>query len=231
MHHMFVNRIRSTVNDNRGSATSLIEVVVVIAIVTVIASVAAAAGLDRIEDARLVQANADSELIGMAVHGFMQDTGSKPAFKSGLATSATDEFYRLLQTGGDDPIDSTESWPTEADEKDSIENHLILNQPEETEPSYPRRGEISYNRQKGWNGPYLNRLPSFDPWHGRYLVNVQFLTPQGVDLVREDLEVPAGGRVAVVVLSAGPDRTIETRFDQRSEFFETGGDDVIFRIQ
>jgi type II secretory pathway pseudopilin PulG len=228
---MMPTGIRSRFSDNRGVATSLIEAVLVIGIVTIIASVATGAALERIEDARFVQATSDTELIGMSVHSFMQDTGSSPAFKSGLATSPTDEIYRILHTDGSDAIDLTGSWPTDSDEKDSIENHLVRNQPGVTEPSYLRRGEISYDRHKGWNGPYLNRIPSVDPWDGRYLVNVQFLTPQGVERVREDLELPSGGRIAVVVLSAGPDRIIETRFDQISESFAPGGDDVVFRIQ
>ena len=71
--------------------------------------------------------------------------------------------------------------------------------------------------------------PDSDPWGDKYLVNVQFLTPQGEDLA--SLEVPTGGRLAVVVLSAGPNRTIETEFEQLNDSFEAGGDDIVFRIQ
>ena len=249
----------NTVTDNRGIATSLIETVVVVVIVAIIAGVAVGAGLDRIDDARVAQAVRDTELIGMAAHSFMQDTGLPPAFKSGLSTSPTDEIFFVLETEGEDAEDKTNTWPTEADERDLIENHLMMNQPDGSAPSYLRVGEISFNRQKGWNGPYLTRLPVSDPWADKYLVlkhsqkgwngpyltrlpvsdpwadkylvNVQFFTPQGVNLVREDLTIPTGGRVAVVVLSAGANRTIETRFDQLSESFTAVGDDIIFRMQ
>lgn len=223
--------LRNTFTDNRGIATSLIETVLVVAIVAMIASVAVGAGLDRIEDARVAQAVRDTEMIGMAVHSFMQDTGLPPAYKSGLSTSRTDEIFFVLETEGEDAEDKTNTWPTEADERDLIENHLMMNQPDGSAPSYLRVGEISFNRQKGWNGPYLTRLPVSDPWADKYLVNVQFFTPQGVNLVREDLTIPTGGRVAVVVLSAGANRTIETRFDQLSESFTAIGDDIIFRMQ
>ena len=222
--------LRNTLADNRGLAAGLVEVVVVVAIVTILASVAIGAGLDRIEEAKEAAAGGDAEMIGMAVHNFMQDTGLPPAFKSGTATSLTDEIFFVLETEGNDAIDETSTWPTETDERDLLENHLLLNQPDGTAPGYPRVGEISFNRHKGWNGPYLFGLP-VDPWADKYLVNVQFLTPQGVDLVREDLAIPTGGRVAVVVLSPGANRKIETRFDQLNDSFEAGGDDIIFRIQ
>ena len=220
------------IQDNRGVATSLIEAVVVMAIVTIIASVAVAAGVDRIENARLTKAVSETEMIGMATINFMQDTGGvPPAYKSGQATSPGDDVFFVLETEGDDSFDETDSWPTELEERGSFANHLITNTPSDLEPSYLRRGEVSFDRQRGWNGPYLASMPSADPWANRYILNVQFLTPQGVDLVREDLEVPAGGRVAVFVVSPGPNRTLETAFDQLDDEFAVVGDDIIFRIQ
>ena len=174
-------------------------------------------------------------MIGIAIHSFAHDTGAPPAFKSGQGTSATSDIFLVLGTDGEDAKDSTSTWPTDTDERDLLENHLMLNQPGVTGVSYPRVGDISFNRQKGWNGPYLTRLPRSDPWGDRYLVNVQFLTPQGVDKIRNDpvspLVVPPGARMAVAVLSPGPNRTIETDFAQLDNSFSAGGDDIIFRIQ
>ena len=223
--------LRDTFADNRGVANGLLEVVLVIVIVATLASVVVGSGLDRLQDANEARAAGEVREIAMAVHSFMQDTGVAPAFKSGLATTPADDVFFVLETEGDDAIDETDTWPTDADERDLLENHLMMNEPDGTGPSYPGVGEISFNRQKGWNGPYFSNVPVGDPWADRYLVNVQFLTLQGVDLVREGLAIPTGGRVAVVVLSAGANRTIETRFDQLSESFEADGDDIIFRIQ
>ncbi len=223
-------KLRNTFHDNRGTATSLVETVVVIAVVAIIASAGAGRLLGNMEDARRARAVADLELIAGAALNFMQDTGFPPAYKSGLATSKNDDIFHVLESDGDDAADNTNSWPTDDDEIDLLENHLIENEPDENGPSYRRVGEISFNRQKGWNGPYLSNL-SKDPWGDRYLVNVQFLTPQGVDLVRQSLGIPTGGRVAVVVLSAGANRTIETRFDQLNDSFSAVGDDIIYRIQ
>ena len=224
-------KLGDTFDDNRGVATSLMETVVVIAVVAIVAGAAMVPALESLDDAKISRTVRDTQLIAMAVHNFMQDTGVPPAFKSGLATRATDEIFHVLETAGEDATDETSSWPTEADEIDLLENHLIENEPGETGPRYPRVGEISFNRHKGWNGPYLTRSPTSDPWGDRYLINVQFLTPQGVDVVREDPNIPTGGRVAVVVLSPGANRTIETRFDQLNDSFVALGDDIIFRIQ
>ena len=92
-------------------------------------------------------------------------------------------------------------------------------------------GEISYARQKGWNGPYLQLVPSSDPWGNKYLVNVQLLTAPGVSLAAGGLPLAKGQRAAVFAVSAGPNRLLETRFDQIADSFEAGGDDITFRIQ
>ena len=224
-------KLRNTIDDNRGMATSLVETVLVIAVVAIVVSATVVPALGTLDDAKVSRAVRDTQLIATAVLNFRQDTGVPPAFKSGLATRSTDEIFHVLETEGLDATDETSSWPTEADEIDLLENHLIENEPGDTGSSYLRVGEVSFNRHKGWNGPYLNRSPGSDPWGDRYLVAVQFLTPQGVDLVRADLSIPTGGRVAVVVLSPGANRTIETRFDQLNDSFSAGGDDIIYRIQ
>ena len=225
----------NTLGNNRGVATSLIEVVLVISVTAVLASVTMMPALGGMDDAKISKALSDTELIAMAVHNFAQDNGAPPAFQSGQATSPTDDIFFVLETEGEDATDSTSTWPTDTDEIDLMENHLILNQPNVTAPSYPRVGDISFNRQKGWNGPYLTQLPSSDPWGDKYLANVQFLTPQGVEAIRNDpvnpLTVPSGTRVTVVVLSPGPNRTIETDFAQLHDSFSAGGDDIIFRVQ
>jgi type II secretory pathway pseudopilin PulG len=65
--------------------------------------------------------------------------------------------------------------------------------------------ENSYGT-RDWKGPYLAAIPA-DPWGSKYLVNV---------------EGYFNSRERVVVLSAGPNRTIET--DPAA--LEPGGDDI-----
>ena len=216
-------------------SNSLIETVVVIAVMAILSTVVMMPALGGMDDAKISKASSDTELIGIAIHNFTRDIMAPPAFKSGQATSPTEDIFYLLETDGEPATDSTSTWPTDTDEIDLMENHLMMNQPDVTAPGYPRRGDISFDRQRGWNGPYLNQLPSSDPWGDKYLANVQFLTPQGVEAIRNDpvnpLVVPTGTRVAVVVLSPGPNRTIETDFAQLHDVFSTGGDDIVFRIQ
>ncbi len=224
-----------TLGNDRGVATSLIEAVVIIAVSAILTTITIVPAVGGLEDARIAKAFSDTESIGIAVHNFVQDTGAPPAFKSGQGTSATDAIFRVLETMGEDPTDDTNTWPTGADDIDLLANHLMLNRPNGTGPAYPRIGERAFNRLKGWNGPYLSQAAGSDPWGDKYFVNVQFLTPQGVAQIRDDpdnpVAVPTGTRVAVVVLSPGPDRTIETDFAQPYDAFVTGGDDIIFRIQ
>src|SRR5437016_7080755 len=118
--------------------------------------------------------------------------------------------------------DSTD-WPTDAAQRDMLENQLNKNQPGGSGAAYPRMGQISYSRFKGWNGPYTTAMPSSDPWSDRYFVNVQLLTPKGVQMEHDTLALGTGQRAAVFVVSAGPNRILETKFDQVAETFVAGG--------
>jgi type II secretory pathway pseudopilin PulG len=226
------------ITDNRGIATSLIETVVVIAIVAVISSVAMVSAMEKIEDAKMSRANADAETIAVSIHSFMQDNGFAPVFKSGDARGPEDPFFSVLETQGSDPgIAESLHWPTKAEDRERLENQLVNNRPSvsATPPGtpYPRMGEISWSRSRGWNGPYVATLPSSDPWNNKYFVNVQLLSPKGITKAKDTLGLVlgTGQRPAVFVISAGPNRQLETRFDQVSDAFAAGGDDVVFRIQ
>jgi type II secretory pathway pseudopilin PulG len=211
----------------------LIEVVLVIAIVAVIAGAALMYSLGSIEDARLSRALSDAEMIGIAIHAFIQDTGFAPAFKQGDEIGPDGEIYRVLETLGSEPgMADGISWPTDEEERDLLEHHLIKNAPGGSGAHYRRIGQLTYDRTKGWNGPYIPRVPSADPWGNKYLVNVQLLTPKGVNqAVGEEFVLETGQRPAAFTISAGPNRQIDTRFDQIADSFVAGGDDIVFRIQ
>jgi type II secretory pathway pseudopilin PulG len=220
------------VSDDSGIATSLIEAVLVIAIAAILAGISISAAMTHIENARLSRATSDAEIIGISIHSFMHDTGWAPAFKSGDARTPDDDVFSVLESAGSDPtVDDMLHWPMEASKRERLENQLIKNKPGDTGTPYPRMGEISYARFKGWNGPYTTSMPSSDPWGDKYLVNVQLLTPKGVQLEHETLALGTGQRLAVFVVSAGPNRQLETKFDQFAEAFVAGGDDVVYRIQ
>jgi type II secretory pathway pseudopilin PulG len=215
-----------------GVATSLLEAALVISIVAVVSSVAIVAAIRHLDDARLSRAMADTQMIGISIQSFMHDTGWAPAFKSGTARGPQDPIFLVLESGGSDSaIQSSLDWPTDQTQFEQLENQLIKNLPGGTGGTpYPRIGQISYSRFKGWNGPYLTSIPSSDPWGDKYLVNVQLLTSQGVQM-DTTLTLGTGQRPAVFVISAGPNRQLETKFDQVADAFAAGGDDVVFRIQ
>jgi type II secretory pathway pseudopilin PulG len=219
------------IRDQAGVATSLLEAALVISILAVVSSIAIVAAMQHLEDARLSRAMADAQAIGISIQSFMHDTGWAPAFKSGTARGPQDPVFLVLQSGGNDAaLTSSLDWPTDQMQFDLLENQLIKNLPGGMGTPYPRMGQISYSRFKGWNGPYLNSLPSSDPWGDKYLVNVQLLTSQGVQM-DTTLSLGTGQRPAVFVISAGPNRQLETKFDQVADAFAAGGDDIVFRIQ
>ena len=220
------------ITDSRGIATSLLETVIVVAIVAVISSVAMVSAMEKIEDAKFSRANADAEVIAISIHSFMQDTGFAPIFKSGDARGPEDPFFSVLETQGTDPgIDESLHWPTKAEERERFENQIVKNLPSGSGARYPRMGEISWARSRGWNGPYVAKLPSSDPWDNKYFVNAQMLSPKGIATMKPTLVLGVGQKPAVFVVSAGPNRQLETRFDQVSDAFAAGGDDIVFRIQ
>ena len=116
----------------------------------------------------------------------------------------------------------------------SLEGHLIRNvlgSPSATTvASYPLRGAYIGDPQRGWAGPYITSLPKTDPWGDKYIINVR-------NLHAGYLKNFAGGssstlpKLAVIVISAGPNRNIETRVDQSFDNFAAAGDDIVFRIK
>ena len=218
--------------DERGMATSLLEAVLVIAIIAIVSAIALTAAMNHIENAKLARAVADTEAIGISIHSFMHDTGFAPAFKNGNARGPEDAIFLVLETDGSNPpADMSLHWPMETSNHDRLENQLIKNKPGDTGMPYPRMGEISFARFKGWNGPYNASMPSSDPWGDKYFVNVQLLTPKGVQMAHDTLTLGTGQRAAAFVISAGPNRQLDTRFDQAADAFVAGGDDIVYRIQ
>jgi type II secretory pathway pseudopilin PulG len=121
---------------------------------------------------------------------------------------------------------------------DTIEGHLIRNQLGGTSASefYPLRGSYTGDPQRGWAGPYIASLPKTDPWGNKYMINVRelhaghLLAPDfaGVHGISGPGNLP---KIAVIVLSAGPNRTIETGAEQQFDNFQAAGDDIVFRIK
>ncbi len=197
-----VKRFKST------SGFTLIEIVIVLAIIAVLAGIFSPTLTRYVGDARIRKAEVDVQHIGGAIAMMYGDTGHWPLWASGTATKAGDTDFNLIESDdGDDP--TMDTGVTEWDgASDTFTDQLIDNA-----PSYPISG------RRAWRGPYIEKITA-DPWGSMYKVNVEFLQPAEV-----------GGMQPVFVISAGPNKKIETTFDQPGPSITRGGDDVIFRIK
>jgi type II secretory pathway pseudopilin PulG len=217
-------------NNNRGIATSLMEATLVITIAAILSTVAIVTSGDQVGDADLERSSSELKLIGISVLSFMQDTGHAPAYLAGNLNGPNDSIVMLLESGGNDPDDSTGTWPIgegTSVKVDLLTNQINQNNPGDSKISYLRVGEIAHARFQGWNGPYMSKIPAANPWGDKYLVNIGYATSQGA----AGANLPPGKRPAVFVISAGPNRSIETNFLQAADEFVEAGDDQIFRIQ
>lgn len=239
-----------TLKDARGVATSLMEAAATIAVGTVLAGVAINGGLDAIDHSKVEAAKSDAAVLGQAVMNFFKDNNVYPMFKDGLKTGPDDPFFAVLasENGTYPAVDPGDTWliqtplfyPTTAARfghqmaltHDTIEGHLVNNfiSSGTTTSSYPIRGFLTADPGRGWNGPYVDRLPKTDPWGNKYMINMQEFSTRHIRDVHLIAGQPLPRRV-VLVLSAGPNRQIETSSEQLFETFQIRGDDIAFRLR
>lgn len=75
---------------------------------------------------------------------------------------------------------------------------------------------------RAWKGPYVDRIPSVDPWGRSYVVNI----------ANADPTVAAASQKWVIVISAGPDGNLNTSATAAlASSAEPTGDDIIARVR
>lgn len=193
---------------------TLMEIVVVMAVTAVLAAMLSPTILGVIDDARRSRALSDDQAIASAILAFNKDLNRWPIWQNGAKTGPTDATFDVLKTDdGEDPLVGDDSgWSLSG--AGSLDDQLMTNFNSAPGNSYPTSGD------RQWRGPYLAKLTE-DPWGSKYVANVNKLSP-GEDYASE----------AVYVLSAGPNRLIETEFGQSvNGTFEVGGDDIVHRIK
>jgi general secretion pathway protein G len=190
---------------------TLIEIVVVLAIIGVLAGILVPMVKGYLGSAQERRAEQDTQALSEAILAFNKDTARFPIFQNGNATSPSDPVFVVLKTaGGQAPAASVDSASWLSATSDTFENQLGKNTPGGSGAAYPATGEFA------WRGPYVGEI-SYDPWGSRYVCNANKLLPNANN--------------AAWVLSAGPNKTIETTFSQSRSAPTIGGDDIAFRIK
>ena len=188
---------------------TLIELIVVLAALAILVAILIPTVISLPEQAEELRAKNDARAIGEAIQNLHKDLAKWPVYASSPLTPANATLQRLISAGSAQGVSGapgTADWIDFASNTDDLDDHLANNRlPDASQ--YPGTGEFA------WRGPYLAEAPE-DPWGNRFIVNVRWLQPGASPNV-------------VWVLSAGPNKTIETTFAQPS----LAGDDIGFRLR
>jgi general secretion pathway protein G len=194
-------------NRTQGGLT-LIEIIVVLAALAILAALLIPTVLSLPEQAEEARAGNDARAIGEAIYHLQKNLAKWPVYSSSIGglTVPNATLERLISAGNAPGVSgATAEWINAAN-TDDLDDHLANNRlPNASQ--YPSTGEFA------WRGPYLAEAPA-DPWGNRFIVNVRWLQPGASPNV-------------VWVLSAGPNKIIETTFAEPS----LAGDDIGFRLR
>ncbi len=214
---------------------TLIEILVAVAILAIMSAALTPMVVKYINDGRRSRALSDSQAIGQAIMAFNVDTGRWPVNDDTNPNDAG-ELSRLVglpaaQISAASIPDGTgatgaANWDGGGDggNAGALEDQLVRNRTTAVNPLYT--ASLTTPEPPGWNGPYLKQIP-VDPWGQPYVCNVRYLDAaavNGVTPAEEDSH-------AVMCLSAGPDSTFNTSFDDATTLAAPGGDDVGWLIQ
>ncbi|MEQ8764546.1 MAG: prepilin-type N-terminal cleavage/methylation domain-containing protein [Planctomycetota bacterium] len=186
---------------NRQAGFTLVEGVVAISIVALLAAILTPLVVQQIDEAKLSRARNEVQVIAAAIGKFYKDVGQFPTEGDAerlLSGVTADIEDNIDRYTGED----ANGWYT-GTENSTFEDHLTSNT-----AGYPDSGEFR------WKGPFLGSV-NMDPWGRPYICNV----------------AATGGAVAdngskCVVLTAGPDGTIET-LSVLTAADDAVGDDVL----
>ena len=213
---------------------SLVEASIVLSVFAILTAMLAPAIGGYVSDAQHAAAKKDIEVIGTAVTRMLSDVGEAWVLRDGNGGAATTppshaagNRVDLLVGSGTVPTVAVARATAGADWDDVVDNaavqrleyYLVQNTPSNLAANaYRTASSMSvatefdpdsgalYNAEHGWRGAYLPGPIGPDPWGTRYAVNVEFLA-------RALGAGPSGNVNDVFVLSAGPDRVVDTRFD------------------
>jgi prepilin-type N-terminal cleavage/methylation domain-containing protein len=208
---------------------TMIEMVVVLAVIAILAAILTPIVTSYVERARMDAAQKDIKNIAAAFVQFNTDTKLWPIYNSVPANVNTGANFSESTAGNAAIPGSGSNWAgiltgTSNASASSLESILNMNG-----MGLPTTGKTA------WHGPYIET--SGDPWGTSYYVNTLFLEPgcvsthTGTNTACASVGTAGATPSAVYVISAGPNQTIETVYDQPTNSFTIGGDDIVVRIK
>lgn len=191
----------------RQRGISLIEIAVILIAFGLMAGALKPVMSRRIHLARVSRARTDVAAIRDAVLLLLNDVQAGGLAQDGSVPLGLQAPVFLAVGDGDIPQlgpAGAPEWrlPVDFAEVDFLANHLVRNRP----GGDPDRGYAQ------WFGAYIEGPVRPDPWGNRYMVNTLYLW------------TPHGYRYDTVVLSAGPDGEVDSRFT--IDGFLPGDDDI-----
>jgi prepilin-type N-terminal cleavage/methylation domain-containing protein len=184
---------------------SMMELVVVLAVIAILATLITPIITSYVDKAKINKANSDVRNIATALIQFNSDTKTFPIFTSPTQYPNGTTFDVVASDGLDPSLGTGISgWIT----TNTGSLRTMLNE------NSLLLATVGGN---AWNGPYTGTI-SEDPWGTKYMISAGALKP--------------GSNLTAFVVSAGPNRTVETPLNQpRGTAFTIGGDDIVYIIR
>ena len=225
---MFTRRTLGTKRAGHQAGFTIVEATIVVSALAILASSATPVISGFVEAARTTRAKSDLIVLGTAIQMYRFDTAESLFYQKGKVNWGMRDAsvsVKMLVGNGDMPQvgpDGDPDWAMPYDGRlvDTFQDHLITNT-----PGYLTSGERAagsalpsqggFNAPFAWRGPYVNAPVNSDPWGNRYACNAIYL-------------VPSTGGNDVVLLSAGPDGSVNSGFTK--DALVAGGDDMILTV-
>ena len=227
---------------------SLVEATIILSVISVLSAILAPSVRTYVQGAQQATAKKDVEALGAALSRMLVDVGEAWVLRDGNGTAATDapshattNRVDLLVSEGKIPSvytarsSGSPDWSTAVNNTtvQKFEYFLVTNTPSNTSANAYRTAlnmsvstqfdpadGATFNSTHAWRGAYLPGPIGADPWGNRYAANVEYFA-------RTPGAGPSGNVNDVVVLSAGNNGLIETRYDTDGP---SNGNDIVYVV-